>query len=154
MAISQQTPEQWSQAIAKSKLSKAWQMFRKGLEEVRERFVKGSGGFQKGFGKCLKRFGRGRERNGPGIREEIGQIREKAYRRKKKESSFQKSPKAFGDLKLGWLGQQLADQHKFFHTVFKTSNIFTIIATLSFCFKLTLSCVKYAFRSLDAYLLT
>ena len=33
-AIAQQTPEQWTQAIAQAKLSKAWERFVKGSEEV------------------------------------------------------------------------------------------------------------------------
>ena len=41
-AIAQQTPEQWSQAIAQAKLSKAWEIFVKGSEEVRKRFERGS----------------------------------------------------------------------------------------------------------------
>ena len=67
--IAQETPEQWSQAIAKAKLRKSW-----------ERFVRGSGEVWR----CSERFGRGRERNGLNIREEIAQIREKAYGKKEK----------------------------------------------------------------------
>ena len=37
-AISEQTSEQWSQAFANAKLSKAWERFGKGLEGVREMF--------------------------------------------------------------------------------------------------------------------
>ena len=33
-AIAQQTPEQWSHAIAQAKQSKAWERFVKGLEDV------------------------------------------------------------------------------------------------------------------------
>ena len=43
-AIAQQTPEHWSQAIAEAKLSKAWERFRRGLEEIRQRSERGSGG--------------------------------------------------------------------------------------------------------------
>ena len=51
-AIAQQTPEQWSQAIAKQ--SKAWEMFRKGLEEVRKGFGKCSGNVWRGSGEVEK----------------------------------------------------------------------------------------------------
>ena len=36
-AIAQQITEQWSQAIAQEKLSKAWERFERGLREVWER---------------------------------------------------------------------------------------------------------------------
>ena len=72
--IAQETPEQWSQAIAKAK-----PRFRKGSQRVEVWRC------SEGFGRSLERFGRGRERNGLDIREEIAQIREKAYGRRKKE---------------------------------------------------------------------
>ena len=82
-ANAQQTPEQWSHAIAKAKMSKAWERFGRGQGKARERF--GRGGVWEMFGDV------------PETTKEIGQFGKQLTERRKRQ--FLEVAKGFYDLK-------------------------------------------------------